>query len=121
MIACPAPANGRASSTRCPRRRIAAMVLYTCPARTHGANAPLIKHPCGVAAQALDRAGHAYTVKVVGGFKNVPFSRMGKRAEIRTLTGRDDVPVLLLDDGSIVQGSHEIADWATTHPAAASA
>ena len=26
------------------------MILYTCPARTHGADAPLIKHPCGVAA-----------------------------------------------------------------------
>jgi hypothetical protein len=35
------------------------MVLYTCPARTHGASAPLIKHPCGVAAQALDAAGHS--------------------------------------------------------------
>ncbi len=60
----------------------APMVLYTCPARTHGASAPIIKHPCGVAAQALDRSGLAYEVKVVGGFKNVPFSRRGKRSEI---------------------------------------
>ena len=51
------------------------MLLYTCHAGTHGANAPVIKHPCGVAAKALEEAGHSYTVKQVGGFKNIPFSR----------------------------------------------
>jgi glutathione S-transferase len=95
------------------------MVLYTCPARTHGANAPLIAHPCGVAAQALDRSGHAYTVKTVGGFKNIPLSRRGKREEIVSLTGQQDVPVLLLDDGSTVQGTSAIVAWAAEHSAAA--
>ncbi len=93
------------------------MVLYTCPAGTHGANAPLIKHPCGVAAQALDGAGHTYALKTVGGFKNVPFSRRGKRGEIVELTGQQDVPVLILDDGSTVNGSAEIVAWAKSHPA----
>jgi hypothetical protein len=93
------------------------MDLYTCPARTHGANAPLIKHPCGVAAQALDDAGHSYTVKVVGGFKSVPFSRRGKRDEIRSLTGQEDVPLLVLDDGTTVQGTRAIVAWAVTHSA----
>ena len=93
------------------------MVLYTCPARTHGADAPLVKHPCGVAAQALDRAGHAYTVRVVGGFKNIPFSRRGKRKEILELTGQQDVPVLLLDDGSTVSGTGPIVAWASSQPA----
>jgi glutathione S-transferase len=93
------------------------MDLYTCPARTHGANAPIVKHPCGVAAQALDNAGHSYTVKVVGGFKNVPFSRRGKRDEIRELTGQEDVPVLVLDDGSTVNGSGAIVEWAAAHSA----
>jgi len=88
------------------------MVLYTCPARTHGASAPIIKHPCGVAAQALDRAGHSYSVKVVGGFKNVPLSRRGKRDEIFELTGQHDVPVLILDDRTTIQGSSAIVDWA---------
>lgn len=94
------------------------MVLYTCPARTHGASAPIIKHPCGVAAQALDRSGLAYEVKVVGGFKNVPFSRRGKRSEILELTGQEDVPVLLLDDGATVVGTSAIVDWAAANPAA---
>src|ERR1039458_1987539 len=91
------------------------MILYTCPARTHGANAPLIKHPCGVAAQALDAAGHSYTVKVVGGFKSVPLSRRGKREEMVALTGQEDVPVLVLDDGTPVQGTGEILAWAKSH------
>jgi glutathione S-transferase len=95
------------------------MVLYTCPARTHGANAPLFAHPCGVAAQALDRAGHDYTVKTVGGFKSIPLSRRGKREEIISLTGQQDVPLLLLDDGSTVQGSGAIVAWAEDHSVAA--
>ncbi|HEY3829665.1 MAG TPA: glutathione S-transferase N-terminal domain-containing protein [Solirubrobacteraceae bacterium] len=91
------------------------MVLYTCPARTHGASAPLIKHPCGVAAQALDRAGHSYTVKVVGGFKHIPLSRRGKREEILALTGQQDVPVLALDDDTTVCGHSAIVAWAAEH------
>jgi hypothetical protein len=94
------------------------VILYTCPARTHGANAPLIKHPCGVAAQALDEAGCSYEVRIVGGFKNVPFSRSGKREEILELTGQEDVPVLVLDDGTTVNGSGQIVAWAAGRSAA---
>ena len=93
------------------------MVLYTCPARKHGADAPLVKHPCGVAAKALDDAGHEYELKVVGGFKNIPFSRRGRRSEVVSLTGQEDVPVLRLDDSTVVQGSRRIADWAAANPA----
>lgn len=97
------------------------MVLYTCPARTHGANVPLIAHPCGVAAKALDKAGYSYDVKTVAGFKNVPFSRRGKRKEILELTGQEDVPVLVLDDGSSVTGTHAIVEWAAANRAASAA
>jgi glutathione S-transferase len=97
------------------------MVLYTCPARAHGADYPLVKHPCGVAAKALDSAGYSYELKVVGGFKNVPFSRRGKRAEIVALSGQEDVPLLVLEDGAIVQGSGEIVAWAAAHPASSPA
>jgi glutathione S-transferase len=97
------------------------VVLYTCPARTHGANVPLIAHPCGVAAKALDKAGYSYEVKTAGGFKNVPFSRSGKRQEILDLTGQENVPVLLLHDGSTVTGSRAIVEWAAANPAAGAA
>lgn len=93
------------------------MRLYTCPARTIGGNAPVIKHPCGVAAKALDDAGHSYEVKALGGFKNLPLSRRGRRDEVIALTGKPDVPVLLLDDGTAIGGSREIAAWAESNPA----
>ncbi len=88
------------------------MVLYTCAMRKHGATTPVIKHPCGVAAKALDEAQLSYQVKVVGGFRNLPLSRRGKREEIIALTGRPDVPVLVLDDGSAIAGSAAIVAWA---------
>lgn len=92
------------------------MTLYTCGMQKRGATTPVIKHPCGVAAKALDDAGHSYEIQVVGGFKNLPLSRRGKRDEIRRLTGQDDVPVLLLDDGTAVAGSGAIVAWARDHP-----
>ena len=93
------------------------MVLYTCPARKHGATTPVIKHPCGVAAKALDDAGHAYEVHALGGFKNIPLSRRGRRGKIVELTGQEDVPVLVTDDGTVVQGSERIVAWARDHAA----
>ena len=80
---------------------------------------PLFPHPCGVAAQALERSGHTFTVKIVGGFKSIPLSRRGKRDEIIALTGQPDVPVLALDDGATVQGTSAIVEWAAAHSAAA--
>lgn len=91
------------------------MILYTCAGGKHGASGPLVKHPCGVAAKALDEGGHEYEVEVVGGFKNLPFSRRGKRDHIVKLTGQEDVPVLLADDGTVVQGSQRIVAWAREH------
>jgi hypothetical protein len=93
------------------------MILFTCPAGKHGANAPVVKHPCGVAAKALDEAGHDYRLRVMGGFKMIPFSRRGRRDEIISLTGQEDVPVLQLDDATVVQGSREIVEWARRNPA----
>jgi hypothetical protein len=95
------------------------MILYTCGGRTHGASFPLVKHACGVAAKALDEGGHEYEVEVVGGFKNLPGSRRGKRDRIVELTGQEDVPVLVTDDGSVVQGSKPIVAWARERPGAA--
>lgn len=97
------------------------MRLYTCPAQKHGASAPVVKHPCGVAAKALDEAGWTYDLEVVGGFKALGFTRRGKRDVIRELTGQEDVPVLVLDDDSVVTGTRAIVDWARAHPAAGAA
>ncbi len=48
----------------------------------------------------------------------MPLSRRGKRDEIIALTGQPDVPVLVLDDGTIVQGTSAIVEWAAGHSAA---
>jgi hypothetical protein len=93
------------------------MILYTCAGRNHGGSIPLVQHPCGLAAKALDEAGHQYEIEVVGGFKRVPFSRRGRRDRIIELTGQEDVPVLVADDGTIVQGSERIVAWARANPA----
>ena len=78
-------------------------------------------HPCGRAAKALDQAGYEYELRVVGGYRLMPWtwaSRSKDRAEIKALSGTDEVPVLVLDDGSVVSDSGAIVNWAKEHPKA---
>jgi glutathione S-transferase len=72
-------------------------------------------HPCGKAARALDQAGLDYEVKVVGGNRLMPWTlrtREEDRAEVRELSGHNEVPILVLDDGEVIAGSAVIARWA---------
>lgn len=72
-------------------------------------------HPCARAAKALDEAGFEYELEVVPGYKMVPWtwpSRSSDRAHIRELTGQEDVPVLDLGEGEVVQGGGAIERWA---------
>jgi hypothetical protein len=39
------------------------------------------------------------------------------RREVKRLTGNYWVPVLVADDGEVVQGSRQIVDWARANPA----
>lgn len=100
------------------------MVLYTCTdGKSFGELPGPIAHPCGRAAVALDKAGHTYELKQVkGGTLKVwtwP-SRAKDRAEVEQLSGQRAVPILVLDDGSVVKGSGEIVKWARENaPAAA--
>src|SRR4051794_27468354 len=102
------------------------MVIYTCAdGPTHGElPGPLspLAHPCGKAAVALDKAGHSYELKKVKGgtlkFWTWP-SRAQDRAEVEELSGQRGVPILVLDDGSVVSGSGEIVTWAREHVPAA--
>jgi glutathione S-transferase len=92
------------------------MVLYTCNQKTHAAT---LGHPCGRAGRALDQAGYEYELKIVGGYR-LGFwtwgSRKTDRAEVRELSGTDEVPILVLDNGDVVSGSGAIARWAKEHP-----
>jgi glutathione S-transferase len=92
------------------------MILYTCGQKKKG---PGALHPCAKAGHALDSAGYEYEIKTVGGYRLMPWtwgSREVDRAEIRKLSGRDEVPILVLDGGEVVSGSGAIARWAKEHP-----
>ncbi len=94
------------------------MILYTCPQKKRG---PAFVHPCAKAAKALDAAGYEYELKVVGGSRLAAWTwsrRDADRAEVRKLSGTNEVPILVLDDGEVVSGSGTIARWAHEHPTA---
>jgi hypothetical protein len=78
-------------------------------------------HPCGNAYRALTGAGYAPEVIRSYGLGLLPaiFNVTRGRREVKRLTGNYWVPVLVNDDGSVIQGSEEIADWATANPAPA--
>ncbi len=93
------------------------VILYTCGQKTHG---PGLAHPCSKAGNALDAAGYEYDVKTVSGYRLAVWTwgtRKADRTEVRELSGTDEVPLLVLDDGEGISGSGTIARWATEHPA----
>ncbi|HEX4305059.1 MAG TPA: glutathione S-transferase N-terminal domain-containing protein [Solirubrobacterales bacterium] len=94
------------------------MILYTCGTKTTG---PGLAHPCAKAGNALKAAGYEYELKKVKGYRLMPWtwgSRKADREEVRKLSGTDEVPILVLDDGEVISGSGTIAKWAKQHPAA---
>ena len=79
------------------------------------------EHPCGVAFEALRDAGHDPKVIRAYGWAALPsFLNFtpGRRA-VRELTGQEEVPVLVLEDGEVVSGSEQIVFWANANPAQA--
>ena len=92
------------------------MILYTCGQKKRG---PVLLHPCGAAAKALDEAGYEYELRPLKGYRLVPWTRPSRkrdRAVVRELSGTDEVPVLLLDDGEVISDSRRIVRWAREHP-----
>ncbi len=92
------------------------MKLYTCGQTDHAA---ALGHPCGRAAKALRDAGYEFDIETVEGYRLMPWTRRGKRDEIREISGQDNVPVLVTDGGDVVSGSGTIARWAAANPAGA--
>jgi glutathione S-transferase len=95
------------------------VVLYTCGQKKRG---PAALHPCARAAKALDEAGYRYEIRVVGGYRLALWtwgSRGADRAEVKRLSGTNEVPILVLADGEVISGSGTIAHWARENPAPA--
>jgi len=99
------------------------MKLYVCYGTWKPAPRPG-GHPCGTAYEALKDAGYDPEVKRAHGLGALPgfLNNMTPgRREVKRLTGNYWVPVLVKDDGSVIQGSREIAEWARGNPATAGA
>jgi hypothetical protein len=96
------------------------MKLYVCYG-TWTAGKPLHAHPCGEAHKALLTAGHRPEVIRSYGLGPLPAAinnlTRGRR-EVKALTGNYWVPVLILQDGTVIQGSGKIIAWAQDNPAA---
>lgn len=69
-------------------------------------------HPCRMAYEALEQAGHAPQVIKAHGTRLVPDS-VAER-----LPDPTSVPILLTDDDEVVAESRKIVAWAKQHPAA---
>ena len=77
-------------------------------------------HPCGIAYEALREAGHDPEVVKAKGWRAMPdavFNRTDGRQEVKRLTGKVDVPVLVTDEGEAISESKAIVEWAKAHPA----
>ena len=95
------------------------MKLYICWGTFRKAPRAGGNHPCGLAYHALKDAGHdpevirSYGADFLPSFMNPSRGRK----EVKELTGRLTVPVLVTDDGEVITESRVIADWARAHPA----
>lgn len=80
-------------------------------------------HPCRNAHTALVQAGYEPEVVKSYGAGLLPdaLNVTAGRREVKRLTGNTWVPLLVIDDGTWIHGSHEIADWARAHPASTAA
>jgi glutathione S-transferase len=77
-------------------------------------------HPCRNAYEALREAGWDPEVKKSYGLCPVPDALTPQRKKVRELTGQNWVPVLVTDDGEVIQDSKKIVEWAKANPAVAS-
>src|SRR5437667_5559990 len=94
------------------------MKLYVCYGTWKPAPRPG-GHPCGNAYHALKDAGYEPEVKKALGLGPLPdFMQPPGRREVKELTGNFWVPILVQDDGTVIEGSQNIVDWARSNPAA---
>ena len=91
------------------------MKLYVCWG-TWGAGG----HPCAKAHVALKEAGYDPEVVRAYGARVLPdaLNFTPGRREVKRLTGKTDVPVLVTDSGEVVADSTSIIAWAKQHPSA---
>jgi hypothetical protein len=85
--------------------------LYVC----YGTFGTAERHACARAYGALEAAGHAPEVVKTYGCYGTDRLFKGRR-HIHRLTGTYKVPTLVLDDGTVIDDSTNIAAWARANP-----
>jgi glutathione S-transferase-like protein len=93
--------------------------LYICWTTIQTARPPR-GHPCHNAHEALRKAGHdPEVIKVRGlgiGPRFLHWITDGRR-EVERISGQRAVPVLVTDDGEVINDSQRIVAWAEANPA----
>jgi hypothetical protein len=95
------------------------MKMYVCYG-TWTAGKAVHPHPCGEAHKAVVEAGYEPEVVHSYGLGALPAAvnkLTSGRREVKQLTGNYWVPVVVADDGKVIQGSKKIIDWAQANPA----
>ena len=91
------------------------MKLYVCWG-TFGSPRPG-GHPCKNAYEALHEAGWDPEVERTYGWGVLGDTLNPTRRKVRELTSQNMVPVLVTDDGEVIQDSKSIIAWAKANPA----
>lgn len=74
-------------------------------------------HPCRRAQDALDASGISYEKQVFDKNRPLGLFTKGKRPELRQISGQEKLPVLVLADGTTVNGGGAISSWAKANAA----
>ena len=76
-------------------------------------------HACKRVQRALREAGHDFDKVVFA--KGHPFGLFtkGRRPELKAMSGQEQLPVLMLQDGTTVSGSANVIAWAKANAPAA--
>lgn len=82
-------------------------VLYVC----HGDDGGPRIHPCRQVQEALRAARIPYEKVVAAHGSPIPFLRRGSREDLRSATGQERLPALVLGDGTVLTPSKAILSW----------
>jgi glutaredoxin 3 len=79
-------------------------------------------HPCRKVHESLDELGYSYETNVFDKNRPMGWFTKGKRPDLKEMTGQEKLPVLELDDGTMIPDSKKIIEWAKQNvPSAAPA
>lgn len=84
------------------------LTLYVCHIDEGGAP----PHACKRAQRALRGAGHDFEKIVFARGRPFGLFTKGRRPELKAISGQEQLPVLMLPDGSTINGSASIIAWA---------